>query len=54
MGIAIKYDEDALVEAAVRLMSDRPFYDLCSKNAEQYMKQHSWEHIFQAVLHPQS
>jgi glycosyltransferase involved in cell wall biosynthesis len=54
MGIAIKYDEDALVEAAVRLMSDRPFYDLCGKNAEQYMKQHSWEHIFQAVLHPQS
>lgn len=53
MGCSIKYDEDALVEAAVRLMSDRAFYDLCAKNAENYMAEHSWERIFQAVLHPQ-
>jgi hypothetical protein len=34
-------------------MSDREFYDLCSKNAENYMAEHSWERIFQAVLDPQ-
>lgn len=50
MGLCIRYNEDELVAAAVRLMSDPPFHERCATNAEKYMRSFSWDDIFGRAL----
>jgi glycosyltransferase involved in cell wall biosynthesis len=50
MGIAIEYDEDQLVAAVDRLLSDRAFYEACASNALAYASTLSWERIYAHAL----
>jgi glycosyltransferase involved in cell wall biosynthesis len=46
MGIAIDYDKDALVNAAVKLLADERFYWRCRKNALDFASGLSWKGIY--------
>ncbi len=50
MGIAIDYHEDALVEAAVKLLKDDAFYARCRRNALAYASTLSWDAHFKAAF----
>ncbi len=50
MGLCIRYNEDELVDAALRLMRDPPFHALCAANAVGYMRAFTWDDIFDRAL----
>jgi len=50
MGIAINYDQEELVKAITKLMTDNEFYKKCRENAIGYVSGLSWDKIFNEAL----
>jgi glycosyltransferase involved in cell wall biosynthesis len=46
MGIAINYDKKELVNAVVKLLSDSVFYEICKRNAIDFVSELDWNKIF--------
>lgn len=50
MGLCIRYDEDELVSAIVRLSADAAFYDTCVTNARAFSATLSWNEIYARAI----
>ena len=50
MGLVIHFNQEEMVEAVTRLLTDDDFYELCRKNALDYAKELDWQAIFDNAL----
>lgn len=50
MGVVVDFDDTAVAEAAVRLLTNDEFYERCRKNALAYASQLDWNQIFDSAL----
>lgn len=50
MGVCIHYNVDQLTRAAIHLMDDDAFYDMCVANAKEFTRELSWSSIYSRAL----